>query len=254
MGEAGQQLSDAELIALSLQDPNCFTGLFDRHARTVHRYLSSRVASSDVDDLVSETFITAFRSRARYDASYAEARPWLLGIATNVLRHHRRAEGRRFARLRRLDREQVADPTEEWVTDLAYAEQSDRVGRALTAMEERYREVLLLIAGPGLSDEEVARALAIPIGTVRSRVSRGRAQLRELLGLSGQYPDEVTAQRAATEGLLEGSTNSNCCDSISTRRPAMRPISPTPGRNSSTPLRRRDQRSEPASGVPAPRC
>ncbi|HWD56489.1 MAG TPA: RNA polymerase sigma factor [Acidimicrobiales bacterium] len=203
MGEVGEQHSDAELIALSLKDPNSFTGLFDRHARTVHRYLGTRAASSDVEDLVSETFVVAFRSRARYDAAYANAQPWLLGIATNVLRHHRRAEGRRFSRLRRLDRERATDPTDEWVTDLAYAEQSDRVGRAVAAMDERYRDVLLLIAGPGLSYEEVARALGIPIGTVRSRVSRGRAQLRELLGLSGEYPDEVTAQRAATEGLLE---------------------------------------------------
>jgi RNA polymerase sigma factor (sigma-70 family) len=204
MGDSGgEQLSDAELITRSLRDPICFAGLFDRHARTVHRYLGSRVVSSDVDDLVSETFIAAFRGRARYDSAYGDARPWLLGIATNILRHHRRAEGRRFARLRRLDRDQPTDPTEGWATDLAYAAQSDRVGRALSALDERYRDVLLLVAGPGLSYEEVARALRIPVGTVRSRVSRGRAQLRELLGLSGKYADEVTAQRTATEGLLE---------------------------------------------------
>ncbi len=201
------QLSDAELISLSLAEPQSFTAIFDRHALSVRRYVAARVPPSDVEDLVSETFITAFRSRGRYDQSYADAWPWLLGIATNILRHHRRAEGRRRTRLRALEREPWTDPTDpadQVMTDLAFGSQTERMSRALARLDQRYRNVLLLVARPGLTYEEAARALDIPIGTVRSRLLRGRAQLRELLGLSGQYGQGAGAPTpSATEGLLE---------------------------------------------------
>ena len=92
---------DASLIRLSLSDPERFTGIVERHAEALHRYFSKRSPHSALDDLVSETFLTAFRSRQNYDLSYLDARPWLFGIATNVLRHHRRSEGRRIARMGR---------------------------------------------------------------------------------------------------------------------------------------------------------
>lgn len=190
---------DASLIRLSLNDPDQFRGIFERHAPVLHGYLSKRATRSVVDDLVSETFVSAFRTRHRYDFSYPDARPWLFGIATNTVRHHRRGEGRRLAHGSMVESKTPEDDiADQVVSDIISKAEVERVQRALAQVDDRYSEVLMLVAGPGLTYEEVARALGIPIGTVRSRMSRGRAQLRELLGLSGQYEHEdVTIQGAS---------------------------------------------------------
>jgi RNA polymerase sigma-70 factor (ECF subfamily) len=197
---------DASLIRLSLGDPERFTGIVERHAEALHRYFSKRSPHSALDDLVSETFLTAFRSRQNYDLSYLDARPWLFGIATNVLRHHRRTEGRRIARLGRwhVD-ESEQDRTDEVESGMMADAEVSKIQSALDQIDERYRDVLMLVAGPGLTYEEVARALGIPVGTVRSRMSRGRTQLRELLGLDGQYQDEDEPKGnvSTSEGLME---------------------------------------------------
>jgi DNA-directed RNA polymerase specialized sigma24 family protein len=71
-------------------------------------------------------------------------------------------------------------------------------------VDDRFVDVLMLIAGPALTYEEIARALDIPVGTVRSRASRGRAQLRELLGLTGQYEhDGVTTSPSQPKDDLQ---------------------------------------------------
>ena len=95
--------ADGEIIRISLGTPQAFGQVFDRHAPTVHRYLTSRAGIEAADDLLSEVFIAAFRSRRAYDDRFGTVVPWLLGIASNVLRHHYRSEGRRKALLSRLD-------------------------------------------------------------------------------------------------------------------------------------------------------
>jgi RNA polymerase sigma factor (sigma-70 family) len=200
----GQPATDADVVAASMGDPQRFALLFDRHARSVHRYVSSRTRASDVDDVVSETFLAAFRTRAGYQQAYPDARPWLLGIATNVLRHHHRSEGRRIFRLRaaagRLEAE--ADPAEGVVAAVDDAEQLDRVARALARLDDRHRDVLLLAAGPGLTYGEIARALDVPVGTVRSRLARGRLRLRELLDAEGQRQGDLDHKTRTTEGTV----------------------------------------------------
>lgn len=193
MGEAGRDLTDAAIIAASLSDPRQFASLFDRHARAVHRYVASRGGEDAVDDLVSETFIAAFRSRSRYDESYDDARPWLLGIATNLLRHHRRAELRRLARLRKAagsTPEVAADAAEQAVAGVVAAGVHRQVAVALARLDRRHREVLVLVIGNDLTYDEAARALGVPVGTVRSRLARARRRLRELLDASGQYQSD----------------------------------------------------------------
>jgi RNA polymerase sigma-70 factor (ECF subfamily) len=204
MGEGEASLADGDLVATSLSDPQRFALLFDRHVRVVHRYVSSRIRPDDVDDVVSETFVIAFRTRSRYDRAYADARPWLLGIATNVLRHHHRSEGRRLARLRTGARaaELDFDPAESVIATIDQATQTDRIARALTRLDNRYRDVLLLAASADLTYDEIARALGVPVGTVRSRLSRGRRRLRELLTEGGQHESDANAQTQATEGTL----------------------------------------------------
>jgi RNA polymerase sigma-70 factor (ECF subfamily) len=203
MGDVvGESATDGELVMASLADPQKFGDLFDRHGLAVHRYVASRARRADIDDMVSETFITAFRTRARYDREYDDARPWLLGIATNVLRHHYRSEHRRLARLRSVHHapEPAVDLSESVAAAVDGSFEIDRIDRALSQLDDRYRDVLLLAASADLTYEEIARALGIPVGTVRSRLARGRRRLRELLNPRGQYEMNATNAAPASEG------------------------------------------------------
>ena len=205
MGTSGdRETSDAQLIERSLVDAEVFAAIFERHAESIHRFLWRRSSGPAVDDLVSDVFLTAFRRRSAYDVTRADARPWLFGIAVNVLRHSHRSEVRRLDRDDRAHRAWIVGPGDDAsVTALAGVE-SARIRVALDALEDRQRDVLLLLAGPEFSYEEVAQALEIPIGTVRSRASRGRDRLRELLALDG--PAGGHDQRPPvplTEGVAE---------------------------------------------------
>lgn len=183
--------SDADLIRDSLVDPEVFAAIFERHAPSVHRYLTKRVGQESAEDLVGETFATAFRSRRTFDLSRPDARPWLFGIATNSVRHHWRSEARRQRRTQRVAGQSrtLPDPSDEIVTAAWFRSRSEPLAQALAQIDSSYLDVLLLVAGPGLTYDEVAVALDIPVGTVRSRLARARKQLRELLGDSGQYLD-----------------------------------------------------------------
>ena len=174
--------SDGDVIVRSVADPEVFVTLFERHFREIHRYLARRVGAEPADDLAAEVFAQAFRVRARYGAETADARPWLYGIAANLLFKHRRGEARR---LRALARSRPA--ADELDLDGAHARADaaalgPRVAAALRAMEPRDREVLLLFAWAELTYTEIATALAIPTGTVRSRLNRARARMRRELG------------------------------------------------------------------------
>lgn len=78
-------VADAVLISDSFTTPERFAGLFDRHAPVIHRYAARRLGPDAADDLVAETFLLAFARRAGYDTRYPDARPWLFGIATNLI-------------------------------------------------------------------------------------------------------------------------------------------------------------------------
>lgn len=173
---------DAAIIEGSLRRPERFAEIFDRHAPHIQRYLARRLGQQAADDLVAETFLVAFDKRARYDLARPNARPWLYGIATNLIGQHHRAEVREY-RLRNLvarqpDLDGHADRVAAKVT--AQAMHATLAG-ALTELNQGDRDVLLLIAWEGLAYEEVAQALAIPVGTVRSRLNRARRQVRAAL-------------------------------------------------------------------------
>lgn len=184
---AHQHLSDvrddAELIRRSCREPEIFAGLFDRHAPAIHRYVARRLGDSLADDVVAETFLAAFRRRGRYDDGRVDARPWLFGIAANVIGRHRRAEIRLYRALARTGVDRVAEShTERVDARVAAASLNKEIAVALAALSAGDRDVLLLIAWADLSYEEVAEALGIPIGTVRSRLHRARRKVREALG------------------------------------------------------------------------
>lgn len=174
--------TDGELIAWSVTDPEHFAGLFDRHADAVHRYLGRRVGPL-ADDLLSETFLIAFRRRGDYRAVHVEVRPWLLGIATRVVQGHVRTEQRRYRALGRTPAERPASPedAEELSDRLAAQAMRGPLAAALAGLKPRDRDVLLLFAWEQLSYEEIAAVLDVPIGTVRSRLNRARRQTRAAL-------------------------------------------------------------------------
>jgi RNA polymerase sigma-70 factor (ECF subfamily) len=178
-------------MAGSVAEPELFAALFDRHAVAVHGYLARRVGDL-ADDLLSETFLIAFRRRATYREVHAEVRPWLLGIATNVLHAHHRAERRRYRALARAagTRENQPDDPGESADRLTAQALRGPLAEALAGLAARDRDVLLLVAWGGLSYEEVAAVLDVPVGTVRSRLHRARRRTRA--ALAPALPEEET--------------------------------------------------------------
>ncbi len=188
-GTASGQQDDAEIVAASLIEPEAFSLLFERHSSTVFKFLARQFDPEAARDLLAETFSTAFQIRNRYDTSFPDATPWLLGIAFNNGRHHRRSVARYLRMRDRLHAPAgfTRDETEQADARADALRERARLTAALERLNPAYRAVILLFAAFDLSYEEVARALGIPIGTVRSRLSRARTELRELLGQSGQY-------------------------------------------------------------------
>ena len=177
VGQTRAGMDDASLISRSLADGRSFESVFDRHYPAVRRFLAVQAGAHAADDLASETFTVAFRRRGSYDLSRPNAGPWLYGIALNLLRRHRRTEAsRQHAYM------QVAAGL--GGADEVSAEGFDANGRvslALGGLREQDRELIVLYAWAELSYEELASVFDLPIGTVRSRLSRVRAQLREHL-------------------------------------------------------------------------
>ncbi|WP_033287822.1 RNA polymerase sigma factor [Amycolatopsis jejuensis] len=174
---------DAGVIGRSVGEPEVFAVIFDRHARLLHRYLARRLGRDLADDALAETFLAAFRRRDRYDLARPDARPWLYGIATNVVAGCRRGEVREYRLLRAVGPQAAAEAHDEHVAARVSAQaRGPELGAALAALAEGDRDVVLLTATEGLSYEEVAEALDIPVGTVRSRLNRARRKLRAALG------------------------------------------------------------------------
>jgi RNA polymerase sigma factor (sigma-70 family) len=195
------QATDAELWQRAVEgEPEAFGVLFERHARSVYNYLFRRTADwSLAEDLTSIVFLEAWRRRHDVRLERDLALPWLLGVATNVLRNRRRSQWRHRAALERLPRERAED-----FTDDAAGRIDDERGmrgtlRAIASLPQREQDVLALCVWAEQSYEDAALALGIPVGTVRSRLSRARGRLRELAGAGGHERDcepAVPAQEA----------------------------------------------------------
>ena len=183
MAQGEDPRSDAELIAASLDRPAEFEGLFVRHGPTIHRYLARRVGSDGADDLVADVFLAAFRGRSRHNPESASARPWLFGIAANLLAQHRRDEARHWRLLASVV-PAVDAPDHAADTDARVSAQAGRshLIAGLLDLARGDRDVLLLLAWEQLSYDEMAIVLGVPIGTIRSRLSRARRKLRAHLG------------------------------------------------------------------------
>jgi RNA polymerase sigma factor (sigma-70 family) len=183
--------SDGTIILRSLQDPSAFMQIFERHVREIGRFLRRRVDQTTADDLTSEVFVVAFRARRRYREGSHDARPWLYGIASNLVRNHARSERAALTAVSRLNAE-PAHREAEPLSILLERTLEPFVAEALLRLTPADREVLLLFAWGDLSYGEIASALSTPVGTVRSRLNRARRTVRSHLESSvGTAPQEA---------------------------------------------------------------
>lgn len=194
--------TDSEAIRASLERPAAFEPIFDRHYVAISRYLVRRVGPDTGAELASEVFTIAFARRASFRAESDDARPWLYGIAANLARRQARTwkrqkrAGRRFQRIDAI----WLDPAAE---DRIDAQNLRAVlADAVSRLRADDREVLLMHALTDLTYREVSEALTIPIGTVRSRMSRARRQVKETL-LAGGHA--ALAEELSGEGDADAS-------------------------------------------------
>ncbi|WP_327711697.1 RNA polymerase sigma factor [Streptomyces sp. NBC_00464] len=174
---------DAAVVTESLERPETFALLYDRYAADIHRYAARRLGEGAADDITADTFLVAFRSRARFDTGRESARPWLYGIAANLIGRHRRTEVRALRALARTGTDPVAESWTERADHRVSAQAAhSQLAGALAALSAGDRNVLLLIAWADLSYQEVADALSVPVGTVRSRLNRARRKVRRAMG------------------------------------------------------------------------
>jgi RNA polymerase sigma factor (sigma-70 family) len=178
---------DSDAVSASLHTPAGFATIFDRHFDAVHAYLQRRVGPDLADELSAQTFLVAFDKRDGYDPAQPDARPWLFGIATNLVRRHHRDEVRQFRAYARSAEDPVLDAFDGVEARLDASEMRRELVDALAQVPVEELDALLLYAWAELSYPEIASALDIPTGTVRSRLSRARGRIRAALD-AGRSP------------------------------------------------------------------
>lgn len=198
MIEPNSRPTDRELLVSSLDDPAAFSLLFDRHFADIWRFLERRVERADAEDLAVETFLVALNRRASFDSELGDVRPWLFGIASNLLRNHRRSELRRLDALSRLgssDRP-ISALDDEAIQQVDAAGVTEIAARALAKLDDDARDLVILVAGTDLSLNQVAAALGISTGALRTRLWRAWRQLQGLMGINASLSteDSTTSQ------------------------------------------------------------
>ena len=177
--------TDEELIARSRDgDSVAFGEFIERHMAAVHRWMTRAVGAEDADDLTQDVFLRAYRGLSRFRAQ-APPRAWLAAIADNAIKNKYRSR----SRFRRIF---ASDPTSDTLEDRAARgqspEESARAGEssgtvqdALSKLPIDFRLPIVLRDLEEWSYDEIAASLGLPIGTVKSRIARGRGQLRTIL-------------------------------------------------------------------------
>ncbi|GAA3265214.1 sigma-70 family RNA polymerase sigma factor [Dactylosporangium vinaceum] len=169
--------ADTDLVA------DRFDEVFDRYYGHIYAYAARRLGPDLAEDVASETFLVAYDRRAGFDPARGEVRPWLYGIASNLIMRHSRAEARRLKALARSAEPDAGPDHAELVPGRVDAGGARaRLAAALNRLSLGDRDVLLLIAWAGLTQQEAAAALGIPSGTARSRLHRARHEMRKALG------------------------------------------------------------------------
>jgi RNA polymerase sigma factor (sigma-70 family) len=192
-------------------DADAFGTVFDACAKSVYNHAFRLTGDwSAAEEIMAMTFLEAWRGRAAIAADGGSLRPWLLGIATNLARGQRRAARRHRTALARLavtdELPDFADDVSGRLDDVARIE---ALHRALAGLPGPELEVLALCVWSGVSYADAAEALHIPVGTIRSRLSRARAKLArltegELRRRDGSAPHKNSREPATTPDQLVG--------------------------------------------------
>lgn len=185
--------TDGEIFQRSIRDPEAFREIFERHAKVVLAYARGRLGPTTGDEVLAETFLTAFERRSRFDTTYVSARPWLFGIATNMIRHHLREEQDYLRALGKVAPDRPEYPIEDARLDAQ--RMRPQLIESMMSLSQEERDTFLLLALGDLTYDEIAHALGIPIGTVRSRIHRTRARLREQFLSPTAIDDEEPSTR-----------------------------------------------------------
>ena len=193
--------ADSDIIRRSIEIPSAFAELFERHAKVIGAFAARRIGADAAQDIVSETFLVAFRRRRDFDASSESARPWLLGIASRLIGKHR---GKEAAQWRAFEASAGGAVTtsdgaiDEVATRTDAAAALHRLAPRIAALAARDRDTLLLYAWGDLTYEQVAAAQGIPVGTVRSRLNR----VRRKLSAAGSGPAHTWMKEEEADGRL----------------------------------------------------
>ena len=183
---------DSLWLAATRGDGDAFASIYERHAEAIYNYLFRRLADwSEAEDLTAVVFFEAYRRRREAVVVEGKLLPWLYGIATNVLRNRRRAHMRH----RRLIAQLASEPERRAAPDAALraeaAERMRSILEVLRRLPREQRDVVALCVWSELSYDEAAVALGVPLGTIRSRLSRARAALTELDAASRHRETEM---------------------------------------------------------------
>ncbi|WP_311380582.1 sigma-70 family RNA polymerase sigma factor [Arthrobacter sp. ISL-69] len=191
--------TDSDLIRRSSRDPRAFAALYDKYSRAVYRYAATRAGESVAEDVMSQTFLVAYEGLDSFDHQWEDARPWLFGIATNLLRRHHRTEARRLkAFAKAAGRGSYDDGADRVAERLDAAAATSNLAGAMRTLSPADRECLLLYAWADLTYEGIALATGVPVGTVRSRLNRARRIVRDAAGLRNTDDKEIEHGRVIT--------------------------------------------------------
>ena len=174
-----------DTVRTGLGSESEFAQAYDETAPAIYRYVASRVGTGAAEDVAAEVFAVAWRSRHNFRPDAGTAQAWLLGVATNVIGRHREIEQRWLRHSKDLPHLTTSFPAGD---DLGAVDQrldAERhrasVYAALARVPARDREAFLMHVIAGASYDEIALALNVPIGTVRSRINRARTRLQSRL-------------------------------------------------------------------------
>ncbi|MDX3583317.1 RNA polymerase sigma factor [Streptomyces europaeiscabiei] len=195
-------MSDPERAArarIRAGDREAFAEVYDAYARAVYNHAYRLTGDwSTAEEVMADTFLDAWRTRERLEPDGGSLKPWLLGMATNKARNANRSLGRRLAFLaRRPAPDPVADFADETAGRLDDARRLAAVRQVYGRLRRAEREVLALCVWSDLDYGQAAEALGVPVGTVRSRLSRARARL-------GRLTDERLREQRRTEDRAHG--------------------------------------------------
>jgi len=171
-----------------------FDAVFTAEFGPLYRYLRRRIGADAAEDLASATFAMAYASWERFDPA-RPVRPWLYGIAANLVRHHWRDERRMLRAYERTGVDLVFSSDDESINRVDASARRRQLAAGLAELRAQEREILLLHAWVELSDGEIAAALSLPVGTVKSRLHRAGERLRNRLDANGQSQMKAVTAR-----------------------------------------------------------